>query len=240
MRQHYLGAELELFSTATNWKSYFASMISPFVAGRVLEVGAGIGANISYLSNAAVTEWTSLEPDPELGAQIREAVKRGKLPACSRVVIGNLDSIEMSSCFDTILYIDVLEHIGEDAVELVRAAEHLTRGGHLIVLAPAHQFLFSAFDEAVGHYRRYNRKSLAALVPPGCTLRSCRMLDAVGFFASLANVALLRSAVPSKGQIKLWDSCMVPLSRVADRVMGHRFGKTVIAVWRADAVTGRF
>jgi len=240
LAEHYAGGELELFAAAVNWKSYFARAIRPFIAGRVLEVGAGIGANIPYLHKAGVTEWTSLEPDAELAGQIDRAVARGQLPANCRVEIGTLRSIDPAARYDAILYIDVLEHIAEDAAELSEAASHLMPGGHLIVLAPAHQFLFSAFDEAVGHYRRYNRKSLAALVPPGCTLRSCRMLDAVGFFASLANAALLRSAVPSKGQIKLWDSCMVPLSRVADRVMGHRFGKTVIAVWRADAVTGRF
>ena len=119
---------------------------------------------------------------------------------------------------------------------MAAAARRLAPGGNLVVLAPAHQFLFSAFDAAIGHYRRYNAGSLAALAPPGCRLRTTRMLDAAGFFASLANAALLRSSMPSPGQIKMWDGCLVPISRVLDRCTGHRFGKTVIAVWeRTDA-----
>jgi SAM-dependent methyltransferase len=231
MTEHYVGGELELFSTTVNWKSYFASVIRPFVAGRVLEVGAGIGANIPYLCTQSVTEWTSLEPDPDLADQIGRAAARRALPAPCRVAIGTLDDIDAASHYDTILYIDVLEHIAEDAAELAKAAAHLAPGGHLVVLAPAHQFLFSAFDAAIGHHRRYDGKSLAALTPPGCRLRLCRMLDAAGFFASLANAVLLRCAAPSRRQIDTWDGVLVPISRVLDRGTGYCFGKTIVVVW---------
>src|SRR5205823_1609577 len=111
MTEHYVGGELEMFATAVNWKSYFASVIRPFIAGRVLEVGAGIGANIPYLCTETVTEWMSLEPDPDLAGQISEAVAHGTLPARCRVAIGTLDDIDAGAHYDTILYIDVLEHI---------------------------------------------------------------------------------------------------------------------------------
>jgi hypothetical protein len=129
----------------------------------------------------------------------------------------------------------VLEHIADDAAELVDARRHLAAGGHLIVLAPAHQFLFSPFDAAIGHYRRYDRAGLVGLEPPGCVLAACRMLDSVGFFASLANRMLLSSAMPSRGQIAVWDKYLVPLSRSVDIALGYRFGKTVVAIWRAEA-----
>jgi SAM-dependent methyltransferase len=232
MTQHYVGSELELFSTAANWKSYFSGVIGPFVGGRVLEVGAGIGANIPYLYGEKVEEWTSLEPDPDLARRIAEAVERGTLPARCRVKVGTLRDLDPASHYDTILYLDVLEHIADDAAELAAAANHLAPGGHLVVLGPAHQFLFSAFDEAIGHYRRYTSRSLAALTPIGCTLQHRCMLDAAGFFASLANAALLRASAPSPRQIRLWDGVLVPISRVLDRVTAHRFGKTVVVVWR--------
>lgn len=66
MTRTYGGGELRMFAAATNWKRYFGSVLRPFIAGRVLDVGAGIGSNISYLLNNRVVEWTSLEPDPEL------------------------------------------------------------------------------------------------------------------------------------------------------------------------------
>src|SRR5947208_1073669 len=118
MTQQYVGSELELFSTAANWKSYFSEMIRPFIGGRVLEVGAGIGANIPYLHGDTVAEWTSLEPDPDLAGRIADAVERGTLPARCRVQVGTLRDVDQGSLYDTILYLDVLEHIADDAAEL--------------------------------------------------------------------------------------------------------------------------
>ena len=100
------------------------------------------------------------------------------------------------------------------------------------MLAPAHPFLFSRFDAAIGHYRRYDPADLAALTPPGCRLEACFMLDCAGFFASVANAVLLAAALPSPRQIAVWDRVLVPISRSLDRATGHKFGKTVVAVWR--------
>jgi SAM-dependent methyltransferase len=227
----YIGSELELFSAATNWKTYVASVLGRFIGGRVLEVGAGIGGNITHLHNALVREWTSLEPDGDLARRIEERVAAGELPPTCRVITGTIELINEAAQFDTILYIDVLEHIVDDATELVRACRHLAAEGNLIVLAPAHQFLYSPFDTAIGHHRRYNRTSLRALTPSGCRFDICLMLDCAGFFASLANAILLSNAFPSKRQIDVWDRFLVPISRILDHRIGHRFGKTVVAVW---------
>lgn len=235
MSYRYVGSELELFSTATNWKSYISRRLTPFIGGRVLEVGAGIGSNIRYLYNDAVKEWTSVEPDPHLADQISKRISCGDLPATCRVVPGTVEMLAPTARFDTILYIDVLEHIADDAGELAGAARRLAPGGNLVVLAPAHPFLFSRFDAAVGHFRRYSRACLAALAPPSCQLRTALMLDSAGFFASLANRLLLSAAEPSRAQIAFWDKILVPISRVIDGVTGHRFGKSVVTIWQRSA-----
>jgi len=231
MSHRYVGSELELFATARNWKAYFSSVLAPFIGARVLEVGAGIGSNIPYLHTPAVSQWTSVEPDPGLARRITERIARGELPATCQVLVGTIESVNTDSHFETILYIDVLEHIADDTGELACAARHLAPQGKLVVLAPAHQFLFSQFDAAVGHYRRYNATSLTALSPPGCRLHACFMLDSAGFFASLANRLLLAAAMPSTRQIAFWDKVVVPVSRVLDNVAAHKFGKTIIAAW---------
>lgn len=233
MSYRYVGSELELFAGAAHWKAYLASSLGRFIAGRVLEVGAGIGSNIPYLYSRRVSEWTSLEPDPELSRRIGQRMRGGGLPGSCRVVAGTTESIGDDARFDTILYLDVLEHIGEDRVELAGAARLLSPGGNLVVLAPAHPFLFSPFDTAVGHYRRYDPAGLRALTPPGCRLEACLMLDCAGFFASLANRLMLSAALPSPRQIAVWDKLLVPISRLLDPVTFHRFGKTVVAVWKA-------
>jgi len=231
MTYHYVGSELELFSAATNWKCYFASVLAPFIGGRVLEAGAGIGSNTPYLVTDKVRAWTSLEPDPDLAARISS----GDLPRACQVVTGTIDRLDPAAAFDTILYIDVLEHIAEDAAELAAAARHLAPEGNLVVLAPAHQFLFSPFDGAVGHHRRYTAASLAALTPPGCRLRTSLMLDSAGFLGSLANRFLLSARQPSPRQIAFWDRILVPISRIVDGGTGHAFGKSVVTVWSRSA-----
>src|SRR6202023_3247262 len=139
--------------------------------------------------------------------------------------------IEETLRFNTVFYIDVLEHIADDAAELNCAAGHLAPDGNLVVLAPAYQFLFSEFDAAIGHHRRYNAVSLTAVTPPSCRLRTCFMLDSVGFFLSLANRFMLAARMPSPRQIAFWDKVLVPVSRALDNVTGHKFGKSIVAVW---------
>ena len=167
----------------------------------------------------------------EFASRLARRIADGELPAACRVVTGTLDQLDELGTFNTVLYLDVLEHIAEDRIELAKAASRLTEGGSLIVLVPAHQFLFSAFDGAIGHYRRYSAASLRALAPPECRLVFCRMLDSAGFFASLANRLLLRSATPSPRQVAFWDKNFVPASRRLDRLVGYRFGKSILARW---------
>src|ERR1700676_953900 len=66
----YVGSELALFEKARNWKTYWRSVIAPFVHGTVLEAGAGIGANTRLLRELPHSRWTALEPDTILSAQI--------------------------------------------------------------------------------------------------------------------------------------------------------------------------
>ena len=234
MSQTYVGGELELFADATRWKAYVAAVLRGFIGGRVLDVGAGIGSNVPFLHNPDVAEWVCLEPDAALARRIEQRIAAATLPPHCAVSVGTTASLDPAAAFDTILYIDVLEHIADDAAELARARTHLVPGGHLVVLAPAHEFLFSPFDAAIGHYRRYSRARLAQLAPPRAALVECAMLDSAGFFASLANRAVLSQRLPTPPQIAFWDAWLVPLSRRLDALFGRRFGKTVVAIWRAE------
>lgn len=129
------------------------------------------------------------------------------------------------------MYVDVLEHIDDDRGELAHSIAHLDPGGKLIVLAPAHAWLFSELDRVVGHFRRYTSASLVFLAPPETKLKSCRYYDSVGIVASFANRILLRQDIPTPAQIYAWDRYMVPLSRWIDPLIGHRIGKSVLGIW---------
>lgn len=238
----YVGTELDVFALAANWKAYYGSFLRPFLKGRVLEVGAGLGATTRALCDGTddeLHEWTCLEPDPKLAETIADEIAGGALPSCCRAVPGDVVSLPGDDLYGAILYIDVLEHIEGDREELAAAARHLATEGRLAVLSPAHQWLYTPFDAAIGHHRRYTRRSLAALTPDGLVLERLDYLDAAGFFLSLGNRLLLRSAHPTAGQILFWDRRAIPVSRLLDPLLLRRAGKSVLAVWRRRDAAGR-
>ena len=227
----YVGNELELFAEAVHWKRYFRSAIADRLVGDVLEVGAGIGETARHLLDGRQRSWLCLEPDERLGTRLRAWAEAGDVAPLPAVQIGTTADLDPRSRFDTILYIDVLEHIEDDRAEMARAAELLAPRGALIVLSPAFQQLFSDFDRSVGHFRRYTRASLAEVMPPSVRQVRLRYLDSVGFLASLSNRALLRQALPTRRQIALWDRVMIPASRVLDPLLARSFGRSVLAVY---------
>ena len=238
---HYVGDELDLFSQATRWKAYFRRRIAPYLGGEVLEVGAGLGGTTRALCRGTERRWVCLEPDPVLAERLRAEQAAGRLPGRCEVVVGTLEDRLADDRFDAILYMDVLEHIEDDRAEVARAATRLRPGGVIVALSPAHQWLFTPFDRAIGHCRRYSRSTLRAIGPPGLELAWLGYLDSVGFLASLANKLLLRQAMPTPGQVAFWDGVLVRASEWVDPVLAHRAGKSVLAVWRrpiADRTDG--
>ena len=231
----YPGDELDLFAGATTWKSYLRAQVRRYIRGHVLEVGAGIGATTRALITPEVTAWVCLEPDARLARRIGDTLRGLERPERISTRIGTLANLQDDECFDAILYVDVLEHIRDDAGEVRAAATHLRPGGHLIVLCPAHQWLYSPFDAKIGHFRRYTRRSLRSLGTTGLELCRLRYLDSVGLLASAANRWLLRSDTPGARQVAVWDRVMVRASRVLDPLLAYRVGKSVLCVWRASS-----
>ncbi len=228
----YVGTELDLFATASRWKDYLRGRVSPYLGRDVLEVGAGLGGTTLALCRGDHRRWVCLEPDPSLADRLRRRIDSGELPTCCSLRAGTLAEDRDRSTFDAVLYVDVLEHIEDDVSELDRASDRLRPGGHLVAIAPAHPFLFTPFDAAIGHFRRYTRASLKGIGPPCLELVRVDYLDSVGLLASLGNRLLLRRSMPGPWQVAAWDRAMVPLSRVIDPILGHRLGKSVMAVWR--------
>lgn len=229
--QPYAGSELEIFAAASNWKAYYKRIIRRYVGREVLEVGAGMGATTAALCEGE-GRWLCLEPDAKLASRIAKLIAGGELPACCKAQAGTIRDVPATEAFDTILYIDVLEHIEDDLNEVKAASERLKDGGFLVILAPAHQQLYTPFDAKIGHYRRYNKRSLSALIPKNLAQRTLVYVDSVGGMASLANRYLLRSEMPSRRQIAFWDKTMIPFSKLLDPLLGYTVGKSIIGVWQ--------
>lgn len=225
----YPGEELALFQYAKRWKNYFSKQIKPHIKGKVLEVGAGTGNNTIALNDGTPSLWLMLEPDTKMAEALKKDLQEKKYPANTISRKGTIDDIDQF--FDTIIYIDVLEHIEAEAAEIIKAAALLNKGGRIVALSPAFQSLYSPFDKAIGHYRRYTKKMLKEITPPGLRMISCRYYDSTGYFASLMNKVMLKQKMPTIKQILFWDRVLILCSKVTDKLFFHSFGKSIIAVW---------
>lgn len=232
---HYPGEELDLFESARSWKRYFAGKLRPYISGQVLEVGAGKGETTSYLLNAQVRGWTCLEPDAQLFRHLQQRIAEGKLPDICTAQPGFTDTLPAIAKYDTIIYIDVLEHIEDDRSEMERAKSLLKPGGRLIVLSPAYQFLYSPFDAAIGHYRRYNKKTLrAAAHVPGLREQKMFYLESSGVGLLLLNRFIFRKKYPAQKDIGIWQSLFIPISKLVDKALFYSLGKTIIGIWERE------
>ncbi|MEA2755336.1 MAG: hypothetical protein QOJ54_1625 [Aliidongia sp.] len=228
----YIGTELEVFAHAINWRAYWQAQIRPYLGRTVLEVGAGIGTVAKSLCVGDMQRWVALEPDSGMAERLLADQAAGRLHGACEIRCGGVASLSSTDLFESILYIDVLEHIENDRDEVRHAYAHLRPGGYLIILVPAHQALYSPFDAAIGHFRRYNRKQLQGLRPTDASPVRARYLDSVGLLASFGNRLFLKSENPNLQQIIVWDRTMVAVSRVLDPVLRYRCGKSLLVIWR--------
>jgi hypothetical protein len=228
----YEGTELELFAHAQQWKRYWSTKLASYAVGTVIEVGAGLGSSTQHMCRGPlIKRWLCLEPDPTYAKHLEDMRAQGLIPSVCEVHCCILADLSRDLLGDAIFYVDVLEHIENDAAEIRLAAEHLRRGGRLIVLSPAFNWLYSPFDKAIGHYRRYSRKDAKRLTAPGLELESVFFLDSVGMLASLANRILLRSDIPTPQHIRFWDQKMVAASVYLDYALNSVMGRSIVMIW---------
>jgi SAM-dependent methyltransferase len=228
----YVGSELECFAKATTWKRYLSRRLRPYIAQNVIEVGAGLGGSTEYLCDRMHARWLCLDPDAQHVSHLASRIAAGDLLPCCEARCGVLADLPPEESADTIIYVDVLEHIENDEDEMRVAAARLITGGHIVALSPAFNFLYSPFDEAIGHYRRYAPKDAGRLTVSSLTLQRIFFLDSLGFFASAINRLITRRSQPLIHQIQIWDKAIVPMSVLTDKIFGRLFGKSVVMIWQ--------
>jgi SAM-dependent methyltransferase len=136
--------------------------------------------------------------------------------------------------FDAVVYLNVLEHVEDDATELRLAASVLRPGGALLVFGPALEWLYSELDYKAGHYRRYSLRRLHRLArAAGFEILSLRYFDVVGVLPYLVVYRLLRRTAISGSTLWGYDRLLVPVSRLLQRAVPRPpLGKNVVLVAR--------
>ncbi len=146
----YEGWELLFFDSAKNFKQYQFDLIRNYLGESVLEIGPGNG----IFSKELVLKKTRKLTLSELDTGHFQKLKK-ELNLIKNVKVVQKKINELDEQFNTILYLDVLEHIDDHEQELKYAFEKLKPGGFLIIISPAFKYLYSAFDFSIGHKRRY-------------------------------------------------------------------------------------
>lgn len=209
------------------YNRWMAAHFRPHAGKRMLEVGAGTGNLTAHFLDCGHVLAVDLS-----GEFLRELEARfgGRSGVATEVMDVTADPDPMGSrTFESILCLNVLEHLKDDEAMLRRFHDHLEPGGRLMLLVPAHRALYGAVDAVVGHHRRYSRRELRGkLDEAGFAVTKLRYFNMLGALGWWLNVRVLRRKYLPGGQSRLLNA-LVPLLRLEDRI-SPPFGLSLIAV----------
>ena len=223
----YLNHVLEYFDLAQNYRNYQLSLIKKYIGTKILEVGPGRGEIIENFVNNKNKKIYLADIDKDLCKILEEKFND------KNVKIINSDIKKIDEKFETILYMDVIEHIDNDEEEVKNAINKLEQNGYLINIVPAFQFLYSSFDKDVGHYRRYNKNSFIKFAEKNnVKIVELKYFDSIGFLIlCLSKFLKIKGNTKTKFGIQLWNFLM-PISRLLDFIFFYSFGKSIVCVYK--------
>lgn len=235
----YLLGDLARMARARNYLAWQYKLVSPYLGGRLVEVGCGTGNLTGYLMRHG--EVIAVDIQPECVRRVR-ARFRGS--ANLRVELcGPPDEafLELQNARpDACVCLNVLEHVERDVNALAAMGAILPPGGAVIVLVPAFEALYGPIDFQLGHYRRYTRRSLAAAAEAaGLEVTSARYVNLPGFFAWWLNAKIFRRSAQSEFQIAVFDRFLAPLAARMERILPPPFGQSLLAILQKRAATLR-
>jgi SAM-dependent methyltransferase len=173
---------LKQLAEARRLQSWMFSVLRPSVAGPMLEIGAGIGTFSALLLEAGAAPLVLVEPEDACVAELRRVFAGDERVEVARELLPESEALRSRpGYFRYALAQNVLEHIDDDVAALAAVVDSLEPGGELAVLVPAHPFLYGRLDEGFGHFRRYTRPLVRALVrDAGAELTGLRSFNLLG------------------------------------------------------------
>jgi SAM-dependent methyltransferase len=221
-------------------RPYFAwqfEQFRPFVGRSAVDVGCGLGSFVEHFLDAGVERYLGVEPDPELRARFAE---RHRDPRAALAKTGDATDpalvAEMRAAgADTAFSVNVLEHIERDDRALRNMIDGTAPGGHICLLVPAHPFLYGTLDALDGHFRRYTKASLRALVARAggdkVEWRALYRFNALAALGWFVKGRVLRETRQADENYALMNA-VLPVARRAERLVRPPFGLSLIAALR--------
>lgn len=231
--EHYFGDELEGLTHTFNYQQWIADQFHPYLHGRIMEIGAGIGT-MSKRWLAHASELHLVEPAKNLFPLLHE-----NFHASSGVTLYHDELEQVLSdnpdltvdAFDAIIMVNVLEHIEDDSGILKKTYGMLKPGGCLLIFVPAMPILYGSLDEKFGHYRRYTKKRLTTICGNnGFKIAHLCYFDIFGVLPWWLVNRLLRSSRLDPRMANLYDTWIVPLARRLEGLVAPPFGKNLVLI----------
>jgi SAM-dependent methyltransferase len=232
----YVGRDLEAMSFAVNYHRWILSVFRPHLGTRLVEVGAGTGSFSELLLRERAAESVALvEPSAAMHRLLEERVRRlgprKKVETYNATFAGVAGQIKLSQRPDSVIYVNVMEHIRDDEAEFRTVWRTLGAGGRIFVFVPALPWLYGGFDKDVGHFRRYTKPELEEK----CRRAGFRILKSVYF--DLMGVApwwvqyrLLRASALNPRAVRLYDKLVVPVTKAVESLIEPPLGKNLLLI----------
>jgi len=224
---------LRHMATLHRYNRWLWSKVGPHVGSRVLEVGSGIGNMTRFLASRERVVATDINAD--YVAALRDSFENyGNVHVCQFDMGADHVPAEVGTEFDTVLCLNVLEHVADDVAALRRLHDVLDVDGRLVLIVPAMHGLYGEIDRAIGHHRRYEREELdRKLASAGFTVERIEAFNVIGMIGWYLNARIFRRHAVPRFQARIHDR-LVPLLRLEDYVRCS-VGLSLLAVARRAA-----
>jgi SAM-dependent methyltransferase len=220
---------LHVIEKANKFNRWMYETIKPFCKGKILEIGCGIG-NIS--------EFFIQDSQDIILSDLREnyleiVSKKFTNPTIKiNLIDPEFDTKydKIIGTFDTVFALNVIEHIEDDKQAIANCKKLLKKGGNLIILVPAYQFLFNNFDKELEHFRRYTRKKIETVIAENnLEIVNSFYFNFIGIIGWYVSGSILKKKTIPENQMGLFN-LLVPVFRWADKIILNKIGLSVICV----------
>ncbi len=221
-----------------NYRRYQYDLIAPHCGASVLEVGAGLGDFSAQFTGRTRIIVTDVDPGA-VASMADRFVGRAEMAARQLDVTAMTPAqaqqyADRHRPVDSVLAINVLEHIEDDVATLQSMSRLVHPGGTVVIWVPGYMSLYGDFDRSVGHVRRYTPATLdAAARQAGLGVRLCRPVNLLGGLAWWAAVRKGGTGSPKPSLVRIYDAVVVPASRVLDHLRVP-FGQSILGVFTRD------
>ncbi len=189
----YLSNELSALTFADIYYSWILKEFSAYVGRVILEVGAEMGTFSSFLLRTHPDRVLLLEPSHNLLPSLERIFGQNNKV---RIVDDTLEFLPPrlnQEGIDTVVCVNVLEHLKNDTLALKRIYDIVIPQGTLLLYVPALPYLYGSLDLAFGHYRRYTKGELIKKVSyAGFQILEIRYMNLFGVFSWYVNGRILR------------------------------------------------